>query len=177
MDDNTVSIDLNHTEITSKESLWVVLDLLDSLGMRYWVDGGWGVDMLIGRQTRTHRDVDIDFDATFEKPLLTALEAAGYRITTDWRPCRVELHHLERGYTDIHPLHISDSGSARQADPEGGWYHFKAEWFTTTVFEGRVIPCISAEAQRLLHSGYEPREVDKMDLANLDALASERKCL
>jgi len=41
------------------------------------------------------------------------------------------------------------------------------------VFEGRVIPCISAEAQKLFHNGYELREVDRIDLKNLDSLISE----
>lgn len=27
--------------------------------MRVWLDGGWGVDALLGRQTRPHDDMDI----------------------------------------------------------------------------------------------------------------------
>lgn len=151
-----------------------ILDLLDSLNLRYWVDGGWGVDILIGRQTREHRDVDIDFDADFEGVLIDSLEKIGYTITTDWRPSRVELYHPIRGYIDIHPLIISESREAKQANPDGGWYHFRAEWFSTSVFEGRKIPCISVNAQRLFHSGYERREVDKIDLKNLDCAFPEK---
>ena len=33
-------------EITTKENLMEVLNLLDSLKMKYWIDGGWGVDIL-----------------------------------------------------------------------------------------------------------------------------------
>ena len=29
-----------------------VLDVLDAAGIRVWVDGGWGIDALLGRQTR-----------------------------------------------------------------------------------------------------------------------------
>ncbi len=39
-----------------------VIDLLAALdagGLAYWVDGGWGLDALLGRQTRTHRDLDL----------------------------------------------------------------------------------------------------------------------
>jgi Aminoglycoside-2''-adenylyltransferase len=36
-----------------------VLDRLDAAGVECWIDGGWGVDVLLGRQTRTHRDLDL----------------------------------------------------------------------------------------------------------------------
>ena len=157
-------------ELTDKESLFMILDVLEELNIRYWVDGGWGVDILIGEQTREHRDVDIDFDATSETILIDKLEKLGYQITTDWRPARVELSHPIHGYIDIHPLIISDSGDAKQADLEGGWYHFKAEYFSEALFEGRTIPCISLEAQRIFHSGYELREVDKEDLKKLEEI-------
>lgn len=39
--------------------------------MSYWLDGGWGIDVLAGKQTRSHRDVDIDFDAQYTDQLLS----------------------------------------------------------------------------------------------------------
>ena len=32
---------------------------LENLGTKIWIDGGWGVDALLGKQTRTHEDLDI----------------------------------------------------------------------------------------------------------------------
>ena len=157
-------------EKTSKDDLMDVINLLEELNIKYWVDGGWGVDILIGKQNRDHRDIDIDFDSESEEVLLAALKEKGYKITTDWSPSRLELHHPELGYLDMHPLIINQDGSAKQAAPDGGWYEFEAKWFSTAVFEDRVIPCISAEAQKLFHSGYELREVDKIDMKNLDSL-------
>jgi lincosamide nucleotidyltransferase A/C/D/E len=29
------------------------------LGIEVWIDGGWGVDALLGLQTRSHKDLDI----------------------------------------------------------------------------------------------------------------------
>lgn len=37
----------------------VVLAQLHKAAIRAWLDGGWGVDALLGRQTRTHADVDV----------------------------------------------------------------------------------------------------------------------
>jgi len=104
---------------------------------------------------------------------LNKLKEIGFEIVVDWSPSRIELHHPKLGYIDIHPLIVNEDGSARQADPQGGWYEFEAKWFSTALFEGRAIPCISAEAQKLFHSGYELREVDKMDMKNLDSLITE----
>ena len=56
-----------HTTITE---LFQVLDLLESLDMQFWLDGGWGVDVLYGQQTRLHRDIAIDFDANYTDQLL-----------------------------------------------------------------------------------------------------------
>ena len=58
---------------TTRETLWRILDLFDSLSVTYWLDGGWGVDALYGKQTRDHRDMDINFDAAKTQDVLTAL--------------------------------------------------------------------------------------------------------
>lgn len=161
--------------VTSKENLMAVLDLLDSMGMRYWVDGGWGVDILVGSQNRSHRDVDIDFDGAYTERLLSKLKDAGYRVTADWGPIRVELRHPDRGYIDVHPLTMAEDGSAVQAGLFGKSYQFEAAWFTSAVFEGRTIPCISVDAQRLFHTGYRLRKVDKIDMEYLNRAEQPRK--
>ena len=142
------------TESVSKESFLMIIDLLTDLNIRYWVEGGWGIDVLIGKQTREHQDVDIDFDATHEKELLKKLSEIGYQITIDQRPTRVELYHPNYGNIDIHPFEISESGSVKQANPEGGWFELASDWFTKSSYEGRMIPCVSIEGQRIFHSGY-----------------------
>jgi lincosamide nucleotidyltransferase A/C/D/E len=48
-----------------------VVDLyrtLEKLGVRIWIDGGWGIDALLGKQTRAHADLDYkDVTALCEK--------------------------------------------------------------------------------------------------------------
>jgi lincosamide nucleotidyltransferase A/C/D/E len=148
-----------------------VLDAVRSSGCRFWLEGGWGVDALVGDQTRPHRDVDVDFDAAYEALVLERLADLGYSIETDWRPNRVELAAPGRGWVDLHPLVIDENGDARQASHDGGWHEFPSSWFTTGTLGGMTVPCISIEAQRIFHSGYELRQVDLDDLANLDQLA------
>lgn len=151
-------------EIATQEDLLKVLDFLDDSKICYWLDGGWGVDVLAGKQTREHRDIDINFDAQYTHRLLDLLKTNGYEVVTDWSPVRVELYHPQLSYIDIHPFVLNDDGTARQADLEGGFYEFGADIFGEAVFNGRIVPCISAKGQMLFHSGYELRDTDKHDI-------------
>ena len=160
-------------ETVSKADLFEVLNKMESLQITYWLDGGWGVDALGGKQTREHRDIDLDFDSRYTDKLLSALGAAGYVIETDQRPVRIELHHPDFGYLDIHPFVLCREGTARQADLEGGWYEFESDFFGTAEFGGRRIPCISLKGQLVFHSGYEPRPTDLHDLEILHRLEEE----
>src|ERR671933_382365 len=108
-----------------------VLDALDSAGIPAWLEGGWGVDALVGRQTRRHRDVDVDIDAAQEGVALDVLHALGYQIWVDWRPNRVELVAGSRGFVDLHPLLVDRDGSARQPGLHGEVYDFPRAYFTT----------------------------------------------
>src|SRR5215218_2310816 len=147
-----------------------VIDAARSVGCRFWLEGGWGMEALVGHQTRPHRDVDLDFDADFEDAILAALAELGYVVETDWRPNRVELAAPGSRWVDLHPLVIHADCNARQAALDGGWHEFDKSWFTTGSLGGEPVPCVSLEAQRLFHSGYELRRVDLLDLAQLDRL-------
>lgn len=161
---------VNQAAGMSLAQMLAVLDAVCSVGCRFWLEGGWGIDALVGHQTRPHRDVDLDIDGAFEDQVLAALHDLGYVIETDWRPNRVELVAAGRGWVDVHPLVIDDDGSARQAVLAGGWHEFPRSFFTAGCLADRSVPCVSMEAQRLFHTGYELREVDRRDLALLDQL-------
>jgi hypothetical protein len=45
--------------IMTAEDALALYDLFRSHGITVWVDGGWGIDALLGRQTRPHSDLDI----------------------------------------------------------------------------------------------------------------------
>jgi hypothetical protein len=61
-----------------------VLDALTSASCMVWVAGGWGVDALVGGQTRAHRDLDLAVDARHAAIAIQILEAqrllGGYRL-------------------------------------------------------------------------------------------------
>jgi lincosamide nucleotidyltransferase A/C/D/E len=40
-------------------ALLEVIDCLEGQGVDVWLDGGWGVDALLERETREHDDLDL----------------------------------------------------------------------------------------------------------------------
>ncbi len=148
-----------------------VLDALTEAGVAAWLEGGWGVDALIGHQTRAHRDVDVDIDVMQATVALAALRALGYEVETDWRPNRVELAAAGRGWVDLHPLLFDIDGYARQPGLNGAFYDFPASYFVTGHLAGRAVRCFSKEGQRRFHTGYDLRPIDTKDLAQLDLLS------
>ena len=114
----------------------MILDLFEELCVTYWLDGGWGVDALYGKQTREHRDIDINYDAAKTEVVLRALKERGYVLETDWLLVRAEFSHSQYGYLDVHPFDIGE-GVVKQVNPEGGFWEFPNEYFGNTVFEGK----------------------------------------
>lgn len=162
---------MNRKEITTKEDLMTIINLLEDSNIKYWIDGGWGVDILAGKQTRNHRDIDVDFDAQHTEELLKILLKYGYEVDTDWKPVRIELYSKKYGYLDIHPFILNEDGTSKQADLEGGFYEFEKDFFSNAIFEGKTIPCISLKGQKIFHSGYELRDKDKQDISVLEGIS------
>lgn len=157
-------------ETTTLEDFMTIIRILEESNITYWIDGGWGIDVLAGKQTRTHRDIDIDFDAQYTEKMLELLSIYGYVMETDWAPVRMELYSDKLGYLDIHPFILNEDGTSKQMNLEGGYYEFEADYFGSGLFEEKIIPCISAKGQKVFHTGYELREVDKQDLEIINKL-------
>src|SRR5690349_8221685 len=59
--------------------------LLLEHGIQIWIDGGWGIDALLQRQTRPHKDLDA-FVAFDDLLILTALLGQrGFVLKEIWR--------------------------------------------------------------------------------------------
>ncbi|QRP44184.1 nucleotidyltransferase domain-containing protein [Amycolatopsis sp. FDAARGOS 1241] len=151
--------------LTAKTAL-DVLARLRSAGCRVWLAGGWGVDALLGRQTRDHSDLDLLHRVDEEPTVLAAL--AGFAEAEDLRPVRFVLTRPDGASLDLHPLHFAPDGSATQAaDNTGGTFDYPADCFVTGTIEGVTVPCLSVTQQLLFHQGYEPRA---HDIADVEAL-------
>jgi lincosamide nucleotidyltransferase A/C/D/E len=143
---------------------------LEEVGVRHWLGGGWGVDALVGRVTRAHRDLDLAVPAEDLERAVTSLESLGYRPETDWRPVRLELAAPGERWVDLHPVVFDARGDGSQAGLDGTTFAYPAVDLVIGTLEGHALPCLSVALQRAFHSGYPPRPEDRHDLALLDAL-------
>jgi lincosamide nucleotidyltransferase A/C/D/E len=147
-----------------------VLRLLRFLAGRsidVWIGGGWGIDALVGSQSRDHQDLDVSIRAEDEPKVMQLLTEQGFEIVTDWRPTRVALVHPEFGELDVHPIHFEPDGSAWLPDLDGGRFVYPATAFTAGRIDDTRVPCISADLQLTFHLGYEPGRKDVADMATL----------
>lgn len=145
-----------------------VLALLKHAEADVWVGGGWGIDALIGDQTRDHRDLDLMHRQDQEVAVLTALSAAGFVESLNWRPIRFVVTAPNGPEIDLHPLDFNDDGSAVQASPDPQRpFTYPSSCFVTGTIQGMPVPCLSAEQQVYFHQNYEPTERDRQDMAHI----------
>src|SRR3954462_15812866 len=65
-----------------------VLQHLAALDIPVWVHGGWGIDALLGRQTRPHDDLDLVIRLEDAARIELALHHLGYVYTAAGPPVR-----------------------------------------------------------------------------------------
>lgn len=153
---------------TSAAAVQRVLDSLTDAGVETWVSGGWGVDALVGRQTRPHRDIDLLVPLRHTLQAYEALSGAGFWLVTDWFPTRFEVVDDDGAAVDVHPIRFDRDGAARLELPDGGWWHFDAESMDGRgVIGGRTVRCMSVDQQVRNHTGYEASDSDRHDMAVL----------
>lgn len=128
-----------------------ILDALTAAGAQAGVAGGWGVDALIGRQTRRHQDLDLVLSNEHVEYLKVAdvLTRVGFRLVTqqshNGRPmplCYVWRHD---GQTiDVLPVALHEppfKTAPDNVEPP----------FTQGSITGRPVPCLRASLQVVLH--------------------------
>jgi lincosamide nucleotidyltransferase A/C/D/E len=154
--------------VMTADDVLFVLALLRRTEVDVWVGGGWGIDALIGEQTRNHRDLDLMHRQDQEAAVVAAFAEAGFVESLDWRPIRFVVTAPDGRDIDLHPLVFADDGSAVQASPEPECpFAYPSSCFVTGVIKGVSVPCLSAEQQVYFHRGYEPSERDRHDMAQL----------
>jgi len=150
-----------------ERDLFDLLDVLDETAAHYWLDGGWGVDCLLGAQSRAHGDLDVVLARSDVPRVLSLLAARGFVVIRDWLPTSVALRDGQGREVDLHPVDLTADGGGEQTLPDGATWHYSPP--TVGSIDGRSIGCASAEDQLLMHQGYEPRPVDFHDVRNIAA--------
>ncbi|MDA8071727.1 MAG: GNAT family N-acetyltransferase [Actinomycetota bacterium] len=150
----------------SAEAFTPLLSVLHRLaGIDARVGGGWGVDLLAGRVTRDHHDIDCFVGVEALGDAVGRVVDAGFEVVVDEGRCRVVLTSPAGERVDLGGIAYRRDGHGVQADTTGDIEVFPAWGWTERMVDETRIVCLSAEAQRLKHRGYPPRPLDMADLA------------
>ena len=146
-----------------------MLDLLAALEPR--LDGGWGIDALLGEQTRDHDDLDAVIrrrDAFAAKAALGRLGFTHDRTAAPGLPARLVLRDRVGRQVDLHLIVHDTAGNGWQQLDDGAWGRYDAEGLEAWGrIGGRRVRCISPELQ-VAHHRHEPwTEKDRADIGRL----------
>lgn len=139
------------------------------------IAGGWGVDALIGRQTRRHKDLDLIVDASdaAQATVRKVLHDLGYEPVDSgaeggkWMPRRLVLRHPDGRTIDLLPVHFE--GGATGPDGETAAGRLAPTALVSGIVAGHPVSCLSPSVQLTFHTDYGPRRIDRRDVALLSS--------
>lgn len=145
-----------------------VLDVLAAERIAFWLDGGWGVDALVGAQTRPHADLDVVVPEPQCARARDALAALGYAHDPSIEPglpARLVLRDEAGREIDVHPIVLDDEGNGWQPLGPDAWGAYPSDGLTGEgKIEGRRVRCLTPELQLRHHLGYPLGDTDRHDL-------------
>jgi lincosamide nucleotidyltransferase A/C/D/E len=149
-------------------SMIEVLDALEGNGLDVWIDGGWGVDALLGEQVREHDDLDLVADLRDSERIVELLAQLGYEHVAGGPPKSFVLVDSRGRQVDVHPVSWDERGGGiYEMDDDHSWV-YPPDGFTGRGYVGdRPVRCLNPEVQVLVHAGYELGEKDYRELALL----------
>jgi lincosamide nucleotidyltransferase A/C/D/E len=151
----------------------LVLTAMNEAGVDVCLDGGWGVDALVGRETRRHKDLDLLVFAADLPRAAAVLEGHGFCHRAGTSPAGVYCDDAERR-VDISGLTPDGSGGYLQKTAHGTARLAVEDVSGRGTIEGLGVRCLTASAQLRLHSGYERTDKDEHDLLLLREDESDR---
>ena len=143
-----------------------VLDLLAPVGVQVWLDGGWGVDALLGRITRLHNDLDLVLALDDLAHVVEVLACSRFRVEEE-ELGRVVLGHADHGRIDLHPVTFDPLGNAVQVQPAASPVVYRSDGFVSGWILGHAVACIAADVQVFARLGRDRSEKHRRDVVAL----------
>jgi lincosamide nucleotidyltransferase A/C/D/E len=146
--------------VTAEDALELYA-LFEKNGIAVCIDGGWGVDALLGRQTRLHADLDIAIQHKDVPRVRELLEIRGYTDTArpDTRDCNFVLGDASGREVDVHSYTFDASGNLLY-----GIAYPPDSLTGTGTIDGHPVRCISLEWVIKFRENYAPDEGDIADV-------------
>jgi lincosamide nucleotidyltransferase A/C/D/E len=160
-----------------------VVDLYTRLavrGIHLWLIGGWGIDALLGEQTRPHKDLDVLLLLDDVVRTREFLGRDGYRLKELWSENRwavdaqgrevataFVLQNVEGREFDAHAMRLDAQGNGGPAWDADGISCRQPDLTGVGTIAGSTVRCITPEAQMRFHVGYDLPDKHRRDLDRL----------
>ena len=125
--------------MTSSDVIGIYTQLKDQ-GIEIWIDGGWAVDALLNRQTRSHKDLDIAVQWKHVPALREFLESRDFEQTREDSMWNFVLADGQGREIDVHAFVFDDEGNV----VDGIMYPADSLTGSGTI-DGHPIRCIAAK--------------------------------
>ena len=139
-----------------------ILRLAMEAEIKVFLDGGWGVDALIGYETRTHNDIDIFVEKKDYHKFIQIIKDNGfYEIKMEYTTTSHTVWEDEnKRIIDLHCFEYTDDDKIL----------YEGNCFPLETFTGRgkvediEVSCVEPYSQVMFHLGYEFDENDMHDV-------------
>ncbi len=132
------------------------------------INGGWGIDALVGDITRDHKDLDLFVESEGIDNLRILVSAEGFFETDGGRPENFVVRDAKGRTLDIHVFDVSAEGQGYYRMADGRTWVVPPEGLAGMgTILGIAVRCFSAALQLQCYSGYELDESDLHDIAVL----------
>jgi lincosamide nucleotidyltransferase A/C/D/E len=151
---------------------------LTTNGIQVWVIGGWGIDALLGEQTRFHKDLDVFILLDDVVRTCALLGHDGYTLKELWSENRpaVDARMVETATAfilqsadgceiDVHAICLDDrSNGVPVWEADEGFIFTREDLAGQGTIGGLPVRCITPEKQMLCHTGYQIPDSQLHDL-------------
>ena len=129
--------------------------------IKVYLDGGWGVDALLKRESRIHNDIDLFVELKHYHDYIYVIKQHGFEeVNTDYT---TDGHTVwkddKQRIIDLHCFEFTDDGIVYEGDI------FPSKTFSGIGKVGDItVSCIEPLSQVMLHLGYEHDKNDVHDV-------------
>jgi lincosamide nucleotidyltransferase A/C/D/E len=168
--------------MVTAEDVVEICKKLSANGIQVWLTGGWGIDALLGEQSRPHKDLDVIMLLDDMLRMTGLLSEDGYELDTLWSENQMVrdsngdetatafvLIDPEGREFDAHAITLDEQGNGIPAwDEDESFIFAKEDLAGEGTVLGYAVQCITPESQKVCHSGYEIPEKQISDLELLN---------
>ena len=140
--------------------------------MRFWLRGGWALDFLIGRVTRSHSDIDLVTWRRHAGRIESLLLDAGYEVATITDEAAI---HFTKADQDIGIAFIKKDEEGRFVTPGREFWPWPSFPQALRTLDGVACRTMSVEAlleEKVNYEKYSRRAPRPKDLKSIETLRS-----